>query len=310
MTCCERTEVLDEAIENSELLRRFSPVEAVTFGVIPIEERGDAMVVACGHTWNPRCRPFVEQVLGQRIVTMVFRDGVIRQYLLDAYLEEGTVNHNTFASPDFIDDLGNAHLLTTDKIEQIGEVRNALPADQLVLLDVTYVSQLNNLDGGGKSNGVSCGPMHVPFRIRDDGHVVVQEEVDDDVAVVMRKDFFYDAEEGSGEESFHGIQSVYLSALPHMIHPSEIQLTQVAEDGSVTFYVYDHCETLHPGETKEWTVRYYFMSLGNRHSRVLTLRVNAIHVVDRCEITVADRILEWTTADLTRWLRLGQPGKL
>ena len=310
MTCCEKLDILDEAIQNDELLGLLSPVSAVTFGVIPIERHGDRMRVACGETWHPGCSPFVERLLGMPIERLPFRDSVMRHYVLDAYLKEGTVNHNTFLDPGFITDLGNMALLTTDKVDDIGEVRQDLPADNVVLLHITYRSVLDNLDAQKPRGDLLCGPMDVPFRIEPDGTALLADEIDDEVVVVVRKDFFFDAQEGSGEDSYHGIQTVRLTELPYMIHPSEIQITQFAEDGTLTLYLYDRLERVRPGETKEWPMSYYFLSLGNRHSRELALRINGLTVVDRQQVTVSDQPLAWTADDLDRWLRLGQQDEM
>ena len=306
MHCCERLNILQEAIEDADLRDLLSPVSAVTFGVVPIEKRRDKVLVACGETWHPGCRPFVERLLGLPIETVPFRDSAIRKFVLDGYLTEGTVNHNTFLNGGFLDDPDSLELLTADKVDEIGDVHIALPSDQLVLLDITYVSVLGNLDTGKQRGELYNGPLDVPFQLLEDGSAVAAEEVEDDVAVVMRKDFFYDALEQSGEDSYHGIQALHLNELPYMIHPSEIQLTQVDEDGSLALYVYDHVDRIRPGEIRTWTISYCFLSLGNRHSRRLSVRVNSLAAVDRDRVAQADGPIDWTVGDLDRWFRLSE----
>ena len=91
-----------------------------------------------------------------------------------------------------------------------------------------------------------------------------------------------------------------------MIHPSEIQITRIAADGSLTFYLYDRLEALRPGQTRAWPVSYYFLSMGHRHSRELNLRIHSLTVVPRDQLTLSPEPIEWTGEDLDRWLRLGQ----
>jgi len=310
MACSEHLEPLEAALEDPELLDMLTPVTAITFGVIPIEKRDDKLVVACGETWLPACRPFVEAAVGMPIETVQFRDGVIRHYALKAYLSDYAVNHNTFADPDFLDRFENAPLLMLDKVEQVGQVGSELPPDKLVLLDVTYASELQNLDARPLRGEFLCGRADLPFRIEGDQAVVYGADLDDDVFLILRSNCFCDAAENSGDDSYHAIHCVHLNYLPYMIHPSEIQITQVGVDGSVTFYVYDRLETLRPGQTANWPIRYYFLSLGNRHSRYLTLQVHTLALVDREQVALTTKPIEWTDEDLRRWFRLDERGRL
>lgn len=310
MTCSEHLEPLEAALEDPELLDMLTPVTAITFGVIPIEERDGKLVVACGETWLPACRPFVEAAVDMPIETVQFRDGVIRHYALKAYLKDYAVNHNTFADPDFLDRFENAPLLMLDKIEQVGQVGSELPPDKLVLLDVTYASELQNLDARPVPGEFLCGRADLPFRIEGDQAIVYGTDLDDDVFLILRSDWFCDAAQNTGDDSYHAIQCVHLNYLPYMIHPSEIQITKVWDDGSVTFYLYDRLETLPPGETAQWPISYYFLSLGNRHSRRLTLNVHALAVIDRADVVFSERPIEWTEKDVDRWFRLAEPGRM
>ena len=310
MPCSERLAVIDKAIENEELRSLLSPVAAVTFGVIPLQKRSSTLLVACGETWHAACKPFVERAVGMPIETVAFRDSVIRHYALKAYLTDCTVNHNTFPDPDFIHRPESFPLLIRDKVDEVGQVGSELPGDKLVLLDVTYTSLLHNLDGRRSTGQFFCGRMEVPFRIDRDSVEVHADEIEDSVFLILRINCFHDATERDTDDTFHGIHSVHLDSLPYMIHPSEIQITQVRVDGSVTFYVYDRLETLRPGQTANWPIRYYFLSLGNRHSRYLTLQVHTLALVDREQVALTDKPIEWTDEDLRRWFRLDEKGRL
>lgn len=310
MRCSERTTVLDQAIEDQGLQNMLSPVAAVTFGVIPIQKRKGTLLVACGETWLPACKSFVERAVGMPIETVPFRDSVIRHYTLKAYAENCMVNHNTFPDPDFIQRPESFHLLVDNKVDEVGPVGSELPSHRLVLLDVTYSSLLHNLDGRRSTGQFFCGRMELPFRTDGSSAEVHADEIEDSVFLIMRINCFHDAVERDADDTFHGIHSVYLDSLPYMVHPSEIQITQVGVDGSVTFYLYDRLETLRPGQTATWPIRYYFMSLGNRHSRDLTLQVHTLAVVDREQVTLTDRPIEWADEDLRRWFRLDEKGRL
>ena len=312
MRVSERLSVLDAATENAGLTGLLSPVAAVTFGVIPLEKRRDSLLVACGETWHPACRPFVERAVGMPIETVPYKDEVIRHYALKAYLRECTVNHNTFPDVEFINQAESAELLMTDKVEHIGEVDCGLPGDKLVLLDVTYASRLRNLDGGRPAGEFCCGSLELPFQFDGDGVLVYADDLPDDIVLLLRINSFHDAEEPDTEDTFHGVHAVHIAAsnLPYMIHPSEIQITRIAPDGSLTFYLYDRLETLRPGETADWSMSYYFLSLGNRHSRHLTLRVQTLALVDRGQVSLTEEPIEWRDEDLCRWFRLGEEGRL
>jgi len=312
MRVSERLSVLDAATENADLIDLLSPVAAVTFGVIPLEKRRDSLLVACGETWHPACKPFVEHAVGLPIETVPYKDEVIRHYALKAYLREYTVNHNTFLDVEFINWAENAELLMTDKVEHIGEVDCELPEDKLVLLDVTYASRLRNLDGGRPAGEFCCGSLELPFRLDGDEVLVYADDLPNDIVLLLRINSFHDAEEPDAEDTFHGVHAVHIAAnnLPYMIHPSEIQITRIAPDGSLTFYLYDRVETLRPGQTANWSLSYYFLSLGNRHSRHLTLRVHALAIVDRAQVSLTEQPIEWQDEDLCRWFRLGEGGRL
>ncbi len=310
MTCCERLEILQEAARDESLRRLLSPVAAVTFGVIPIEVKAGRLLAARGETWHPGCRPFVERLVGMPVDWLPFKNAAIKQCLFENYLSEGQgVNHATFPSPDFLDDLANLPALAKNKEERIGPVRIEPPPDRLLLLDLTYASVLDNLDAPARRTGLVCGPMDIPFRVRPDGSAALAEDADD-AFLVMRKDFFFDARPRSDEDSFHGIESAAIADLPFMIHPTEIQITQVLPDGRLGFHVYDREEFVRPGETRQWTVDYYFLSLGARRRRTLTLRVNGLYLVDRSRVETCARAIDWTDDDLDRWLRLKDAGKL
>jgi len=298
----ELVQALKRAASNRRLIARISPLIAYSFGVIPFKESARGVCLACYQGINPDCMAFLRRHLAKEVLPFGCDDELMDRYLERLYPSNGDVNMNTFESPDFTKDPKNAPMLMQDKVDDLGTVRSDLKIDELVVLDISSYSRLQNLDHPVVQENLAIGDMEIPFR-EEGGEVVVWgSPVEESVLVMGRRDYFFD-----GYEQLHGIMSHRAAALPLVIHPSEVQITRIHSDGGLTFYLYDRLEEVKPGEAFEWRKKYYFLQRGNRFCRELAIKVRKTKKVKRRELKYSLGPLEWTAEDLTRWFRLDCP---
>jgi len=174
--------------------------------------------------------------------------------------------------------------------------------DELVLLEVSLYGHLQNLDRPALWGEVELGGLDLPFRDGGGNVIVAGKPVGESVLLIVRLDYFYD-----GVECRHGIMAARSTTLPFIIHPSEIQITQVHATGGLTLYLYDRFERVDPGRSFQWQKDYHFLSMGNRFKRELTLKIRALRKATRAELEYVKAPLPWTVDDLRRWLRLDLP---
>lgn len=298
----ELVQALKRAASDRRLIARISPLIAYSFGVIPFKESARGVCVACYQGINPDCIAFLRRHLAKEVLTFGCDDELMDRYLKRLYPSNGAVNMNTFESPDFIKDPKNAAMLMRDKVDDLGTVRSDLKIDELVVLDMSSYSRLQNLDHPVVQENMAIGDMEIPFREAGGEVIVWGSPVEESVLVMGRRDYFFD-----GCEQLHGIISYRAVALPLVIHPTEVQITRIHSDGGLTFYLYDRLEKVKPGEAFEWRKKYYFVHRGNRVCRELAIKVRKMTKVKRRELKYSLSPLEWTAEDLARWFRLDRP---
>ena len=295
----DKVELLKRAAEDPEMLSAITPVVAASLGVMPVGRTEASARFACRKDCNPDCLKLLERHVGSRVEPVFVNDRLLRTFVQKAYLREANVNYNTFEVADFVLREECEGKLLNEKQDLIPEPGSALGTDRIVFVDISYHSMLRNLDDPDESEAFSCGSADIPFRIQNGQPVVAGDTVSDDTIIFLRQDFFYD-----GCQNIHGIVESRITSLPHMIHPTEMQIARVAEDGRLTFYIYDHFEYVSPGEQAQWPVEYYFLSFGHRYHRELLLDVKEVFCCDKSQIGYVDHETEWNLDDLDRWFRL------
>jgi len=290
---------LKRAASDQGLISKIPPVVAYSFGVIPLSEKPERMWVACYPEVNPDCIDFLCRHLSKEVRALACDSELMDKYLGKIYPRQSGVNMNTFESPDFIKDPNNAALLTSEKVDALGEIRSDLKLEELVVFDMCSESYLKNLDQPAVQENISIGDLEIPFCCDGEDVIVWGTPVEESVLLMGRRDYFFD-----GCEQHHGIVSYRSSALPLVIHASEVQITRIDGDGGLTFYLYDHHEEVKPGGTLEWRKKYYFLHQGNRLCRELAIKVRKTQKVMRRDLKYSLQPLDWTPEDLSRWLRL------
>ena len=272
-----------EAVEKSRRLREaIAPITAVACGVVPLgpvpaaDDTAAPLIMAVTQRAHPDVAVALQDGLRRRIEVVRCDSALVRRTIEKVYVRRRGLNLQTFQSPDFLGEPGTGKKLLCEKVEKLPPVNCAPAADRIVLLDVSLHSILINIDRQEPSD-LGVGPSELGFKIVGGRPVLFQDEppADDEILIVQRA-CLYD-----GVEHAHGIGSEAVETLPHVLHPTEIQIVGLAPDGSLTFHLYDHCVTLAPGEEGRFEVEYYYLRFGMRYHRRLILTVRGIWCVPR-----------------------------
>jgi hypothetical protein len=103
----------------------------------------------------------------------------------------------------------------------------------------------------------------------------------------------------------HGTRGHALGAdaFPHVIHPTEVQLLRLEDDGALVFHAYDREERIAPSsQPRAFSCSYYFLSSGQRQHREIDVTVEDLRVVSRGALRTTERALPWGTRELAWWL--------
>jgi hypothetical protein len=291
-------QMLQAASQDPELIAMLSPLVAASFGVLPLRREGNELTVAVFQRTNREALNLLEKVLDVRLKPVETQEKVMVSFLSWIYLKDGSVNFNTFLEEDFLKPQ-NLDRLLNEKEDLIPDAEIRLPKKQVAFLDISLRSRLENYDRPGRTTHFESTEPEIPFKIRDGLPVLYGgRQLSPETALFLLESFHY----GGYEEYRHGIFGKEIVALPHLIHPTEIQIAGVRKNGSVAVYLYDHVETVRPGEQKEWTLSYFFLSYGNRLRRTLRLRVNRLLVIPRSEVVCREEPCPFDVGDLSRWL--------
>jgi hypothetical protein len=288
--------LLNDAIQNPELLGTITPALAANLGVIPLQTSEDYVCVGHVPGMCRDCLKFLERYYGKEVVAVPLDDGLARSVIFQVYLKGKPINHDTFPVPDYLLMPEYESKLLHEKRDDIGPVSSGLPKDEVVFLETSYRSLLVSLDSA-ESEEQQIDSDDVPFKITPGGPLVLRDLVSDDVLLVERRNYSY-----SGSQDRHGILREDVRSLPHVIHPSELQVTQIRVDGSLGLFVYDRVERVAVGSTAQFTVPYYFISFGCRYRRQLVLTIHRLCKFKRDKIVYTGDALPWDNEDLERWL--------
>jgi hypothetical protein len=312
----QRKAILDEAARDRDLLAQVPAVVAAGFGVLPLRRLGDVLTVACLPGANRRALRLLRNVLGVEIVATPFEHGSLHEAIRAAYFPDDakTVNFPTFRDADFLDDPRSAQALRVEKVERVGPAELSLAPDRVALVTLCYRSSLSAVDGprpprclpDPRRTRLDLGALDVAWSRRD-GAVRLhsgQAAGGDDVRVAVTEfrasDYRHAPDRAHVSE--HSVKASFLRSLPHLIHPTEVQLVRVEEDGSLGLHVYDRVERVPPGQRRRLSVSYWFLSYGTRLHRTIDLDVEEVGTVARASVQVHNRAAPWGVSELGRWL--------
>jgi hypothetical protein len=295
-----------------DVVSSITPAGAVTFGVIPLGTDGETMAFGCVPDLHPDCKPALEGMLGRPIVTVPFNELVIREAITHHYLSSrGAASPGldlaTFESPEFLRDAASVRRLMSEKEGVLPERDITVPAGHIALMDLRAHSVLRSLD---RDRRVEFAPSAsgIPFKLDGDGAILYRERMPGPkVRAILAQSLFYD-----GDEHLHALKGQDLEILPHVLHPSELQLAELDGD-EARFWVYDKLETVRASSTKgarglaSWNCTYYFLHFGARFMRTLRVDVLSFVLVKRSMLRVAKRKDRLVPSDLKRLFGLDFP---
>jgi len=287
---------LNEALQNPELLGTITPALAAGLGIIPLEARDDYICI--GHVPGvcSDCFRFLERYFAKEVIGVPVEERLAHTVISQAYLKGQAINHDTFPVPDYLLRQECESKLLHEKKDEIGPVGCELPEDMVLFLETSYHSLLINLDSP-ETEEQQIDSDEIPFKVIDGAPVVAGEPIPDDAALIERRNYCYEGCQDQQGIARHDVQS-----LPHMIHPSELQITQIHADGSLTLFIYDQLKRVSVESTDRYEVPYYFISFGQRYRRTLVLTVHALRKFSRSDIRYTEDVLPWDSEDIERWL--------
>lgn len=293
----EQVRALEMACRNPALTSLVSPVVAASFGVIPVRQEQGRVTLATFPRANRRAVSLLEEVLGATVEPVAFEESLMAHYLSRIFLKEngGGVNFPTFAEADFLRP-GNLPALTREKRDAV-RGRCHLPKDRVVIADFSYRSVLTSLDGPEGDMVFEPGSVTPAFR-KTASRVYVDSELgyDEHTVLIIRESYAY-----RGAEFRNGFRGAAVSQLPHVIHPSEIQIAGIGSGGELSIYLYDHLEKVKPGKGRTWELQYHYLSFGKRYRRDLSLRLHDHRAWPRRMVKVLESDPPLRPADLRRW---------
>jgi hypothetical protein len=311
----QRKAILEAAARDQELVSFVPAVVASGFGVLALRRIGDILTVACLPRVNRRALRMLRDVLGAEIVATPFDERLLHEAIQAAYFpEDEGVNFPTFLDPDFLDDPRNAAVLRHEKEEHPGLGRLDLPPHRLALASLEYRSSLSSLDGPVRSPALpdlartklDLGELELAWTRTRAGRVAVHapDGLSPTVALALtevRATEYHHVT--SAHVSEHAVRGSLLDQLPHVVHPTEVQLVSLEVDGALGFHLYDHLERVPTdGAPRTFRLGYHFLSYGARLRREILITVHALTTVARSEVEVHNRPLAWGPDDLARWL--------
>lgn len=291
---------LKRALRNPELLSMLSPLLAASFGVVPIKKQPGALLLASFPGMHVSALRVLREILAMDVSACPTRPRLMHEAIEEGYFStsRGGVNFNTFLDQDFLEDPENISKLASEKSDTIGAAICTLPDWEVLLLDLDYRSKLVRLDFPSiERPGFVGGALDIVMRSTDTGARLFSPlEPRDGACLVVQSFEFRD-----GVHFEHGIRGCSVENLPHVIHPSEVQLARIDQDGTAEFFVYDRFIKVAPGECPTLEVDYYFLWCGHRHRRSIEVSVRDIRPAPRHSLEWVDGESDWTGDDLARW---------
>lgn len=320
MTEERRRRVLENALKDKELLAQVPAVVALSFGVLPVKRLGTVLTVACFPRVNRDVLRLLRAVLELEIVALPVDERPLQTALQKAYHQEDDKSPNfpTFREPDFVTSPEAAQALRREKVETLGRTGASLEPGLVALASWSYRSCLWNLDHP-RLGGALPDPRALRYELRDEPLAWTRDAAGSPVAWVseeparLREDDVLLLDEVKLSDhrhvaagalfAEHRVGGVRLRAadLPHVIHPTEVQLVRVERGGELVFHVYDHEERVAPGAAGELRCEYHFLSFGSRLRREIVVSIEELAVHERATLPVRAGTPPWGRRDLARW---------
>ena len=292
-------------LERAELRGTLTPAAALSFGVVPVCEHDGRLVLAALPSVHPDCEGALSATLERPVLFVRFDEGLVREAIRRHYLgskgDKTGVDLPTFKTPGFLKDRRAAKRLLSEKRGALPAEEIRLAPDRVAFLDIRVHSVLRSLDVKRRVEFAPTKSM-LAFRLEREGEgggecqaVLFRDKLPAaDVKAIVSQSLFYD-----GDEHVHAVVSKDLTGLPHVIHPSELQLAGLDED-EARLWVYDRIETVRAGQPASWRTKYYFLHFGARLERTLRIDVLAFATVPRSNIRLAGTSERLAPAELER----------
>ncbi|MHC4392528.1 MAG: hypothetical protein ACYS22_14605, partial [Planctomycetota bacterium] len=252
-------ERLERVKRRPELLERVPRVVAAGFGVIPVGYLGDTLELFATQGLPESVEQALPRILGVAVQVQRVREALVHVYLGRLYPKEPNINFHTFETADFLDDPAAWPDLIEEKpYEPVPTTLDPDPG-KVTFLDYAYRSYLTDLDGRQVPQ-FEAGDLDLKFAILGNGlrgRVVMhrEEPLPPEVPLVISE-----SRSNVGIEHTHGWKGHEITELPFMVHPTEIQVVGVHNDGAIDLFVYDRVERVRPGETPRFEIVYHYMS--------------------------------------------------
>ena len=303
----QQVDRLEAARRDPTLLKLMPRVIAAQFGAVPLARLApDAIEAALPAGTHKEVVAGLSRALNMRIVASYFDENLVQLFVSRLYLHNESLNFHTFLEPDFLEREECLKLVREEKPMQPVEVLADGDPGRVAVLDYAYRSILESSDRRGlgavnfEEQKEAATDLYLAVDTRGgEPHVRVARKTDvhEGVILIAQESYSY-----AGLQHMHGWRGHEVRELPHMIHPSEVQVTGTLPDGSIEVYVYDRIERVRPGETPRWDVTYHFMSMGQRLRRRLIVKIYGLWSVSRANVHPEPGAIPWSTASLERWL--------
>jgi hypothetical protein len=269
---------------------------AVAFGAVPVDATEGRIVLATAGALHPDCAGALSVAFDDEVVLVPFEESLVREAIDRHYVRRSGAEHGpnlqTFESPDFLTDPDSARALLVEKEDDLPKTRIRPPRGRMAFLDLRLHSIHRSLDRQMRIE-FSPAPSALTFRLlKNEGAeteavLFRDERPERGVRAILALGVFYD-----GDDHLQALLGQDLKRLPHILHPTELQIAEV-EDDEARFFVYDRIETVRAGSASPdapvgWSRRYYFLHYGTRHERTMRLDVLAFELVKRTKVRLAE----------------------
>ncbi len=285
-----------ERLRDSSCRDVMSVTGAVAFGVVPVEVADGKLALATAGAIHPDCAGALAAAFDDEVVLFPFEESLVREAIDRHYIRRSGGKHGpnlqTFESPDFLTEPGVGSLLLVEKDDSLPKTRVRVPRGRMAFLDLRFHSIHRSLDRRMRIE-FSSAPSALPFRLvkkegaETEAVLFRDERPAREVRAIMALGVFYD-----GDDHLQALMGQDLKRLPHVLHPTELQIAQIDGD-EARFWVYDRIETVRAGVASPdapvgWSHRYYFLHYGLRHERTMRLDVLSFELIKRTKVRLAE----------------------
>lgn len=281
-----------------------SPVVAAGFGVVPMSQCARTIEVASARDRAPGSLAALAELLKRKVKVHAVHEALVHHYISRLYLQRGGVDFPTFSEPGFLENSECVQRLGEQKSEEVPELAWGVPSGSIGVLDYDYRTDLRSLDAAVPPLQFQAAEPVLPFAWDPAGESPATANLllggsdlpGADAVVIARESYLT-----TGMEYAHGWRRHELTAQRFVVHPSEIQVVGVGADGRLQIYAYGVLHELAVGGQRKISLDYYFLSMGQRLRRQITLTVLGWSVIERQRcVLVADKV-PWTPVALARW---------